>query len=334
MSITKAIARAAYWALVNLGRRRRYPGARFEPSVQWRGRFDAQVGEGAYIGPRSVLSGAAGAEIDIGEQVWIGADAELSALGRVEVGAHSSLQHRTQLHGDVRIGAGFIGAAGLYVSSGWHEFRTAPALPIRVQDRRKAQDGQMPRSRPVSIGEDCWLGINVAVMPGVRIGRGCVVGANSVVTRDLAPYSIAVGAPARVIGQRLDFAPPVLLDGALDEHVPYFYEGFRQIAAGDAALALRRRRGGFAAEHRFGLACAAPRGVTVTLQLDALAPLRLRHGAQAVAVAAGASSLAFEAAPDDDGVLRFAWSQESSTVLPDQLVVLGANASLPEQSSL
>lgn len=49
------------------------------------------------------------------------------------------------------------------------------------------------------VGEDSFLGKNVCVMPGVRIGRGCVIGANAVVTKDIPDYSIAVGVPAKVI---------------------------------------------------------------------------------------------------------------------------------------
>lgn len=326
MAVLRTFARAAYWALVNgWVRARRHPGARFEPSVQWRGGFGAEVGAGAYIGARTVLSGPAGAAISIGAHTWLGADAELSALGRVEIGPHSSLQHRTQLHGDVRIGAGFVGAAGLYISSGWHEFRANPALPIRLQDRRKAHDPAAPRSRPVTVGEDCWFGINVVVMPGVRVGRGCVVGANSVVTADLPAYSIAAGAPARVIGRRLEFAPPAALDAGDDQSIPYFYEGFVQIAPGDDAREPRRARGGFAAAPRFTLACAAAPGATLALRVDAAAPLTLRHGAAEVAVPAGISAPQFAATPDSDGLLHFAWA--GSTGVPDQLVVLGAGAS-------
>jgi acetyltransferase-like isoleucine patch superfamily enzyme len=54
----------------------------------------------------------------------------------------------------------------------------------------------------VVIGDDCWLGARVIVLPGVTLGAGCVVGAGSVVTKDLPPQSIAVGAPAKVVGTR------------------------------------------------------------------------------------------------------------------------------------
>jgi phosphonate metabolism protein (transferase hexapeptide repeat family) len=54
------------------------------------------------------------------------------------------------------------------------------------------------------IGHDVWLGHGVVVMPGVTIGTGAVVGSGAVVTRDIGPYEIAVGVPARVIKKRFD----------------------------------------------------------------------------------------------------------------------------------
>jgi lipopolysaccharide O-acetyltransferase len=54
-------------------------------------------------------------------------------------------------------------------------------------------------SSPVVIEEDVWLGESVSVLAGVRIGKGTIIGALSTVTKDIPPYSIAVGSPARVI---------------------------------------------------------------------------------------------------------------------------------------
>ncbi|KAI9146860.1 Sophorolipid acetyltransferase [Paramyrothecium foliicola] len=54
-------------------------------------------------------------------------------------------------------------------------------------------------AEPITIGNDCWLGANVTVLPGVTIGNGCTVGAGSVVTKSVPDYSVVVGVPAKVI---------------------------------------------------------------------------------------------------------------------------------------
>ena len=52
------------------------------------------------------------------------------------------------------------------------------------------------------IDNDVWIGDGVVIMPGCRIGQGAIIGANSVVTKDVAPYTICAGAPARVVKMR------------------------------------------------------------------------------------------------------------------------------------
>lgn len=54
---------------------------------------------------------------------------------------------------------------------------------------------------PISIGNNSWIGEGVIIMPGVTIGEGCVIGAHSVVSRNIPNYSIAVGSPAKIIKQ-------------------------------------------------------------------------------------------------------------------------------------
>lgn len=79
-----------------------------------------------------------------------------------------------------------------------------PIHPMLPGERRAIlnKDGEpkhMCYARPVHIGNDCWLGANVVVCPGVTIGDNCVIGAGSVVTRDVPPNSFAAGNPCRVI---------------------------------------------------------------------------------------------------------------------------------------
>jgi acetyltransferase-like isoleucine patch superfamily enzyme len=59
---------------------------------------------------------------------------------------------------------------------------------------------------PIHIGHDVWVGHNALILSGVTIGIGAVIGAGAVVTRDIPPYAIAVGSPARVIRHRFDTA--------------------------------------------------------------------------------------------------------------------------------
>lgn len=68
-----------------------------------------------------------------------------------------------------------------------------------VSDARKIGDRIDPSSFPVQIGENCFLGYGCVVLPGTSIGKHCIVGANSVVTRDVPDYSVIAGNPAAVV---------------------------------------------------------------------------------------------------------------------------------------
>ncbi len=64
------------------------------------------------------------------------------------------------------------------------------------------------RSAPVRIGRGAWIGVGAVVLPGVTVGEAAVVGANSVVTRDVPAYAIVAGNPARMIGDVRERVPP------------------------------------------------------------------------------------------------------------------------------
>jgi acetyltransferase-like isoleucine patch superfamily enzyme len=304
----------------------KFPSARFEPWVRWKGRGQFIIGKGVFVCSNAVMSSAAGATLELGDGVWVGPDSELAADGHIQVGERTSLQSRTQLLGDVELGAGCVAAPNLYVSSGWHAFARTPALPIRVQDYQKGRAPEKnERSRRVRIGDDCWIGINVVVTPGVTVGRGCVIGANSVVTRDLPPYTIAGGAPARPLGKRLEFVPPRSLDAASDSDIPYFYSGFRQLGrTQEEDAAPPRVRGGWPVRKSFVLALAAAEGNVVTLLVDAAVPGELAHGDRTAAIAPGQQTLVFSARLDQAGFLAFTWKAHNGRELSGLVVIRAA----------
>lgn len=67
--------------------------------------------------------------------------------------------------------------------------------PLVAEQRRLG----LERALPIAVGDDCWIGARVCVMPGVTIGDGCVIGAGSVVTRDVPAGQVAVGVPAKAV---------------------------------------------------------------------------------------------------------------------------------------
>lgn len=300
--------------------------AALHPSVDLIGTGQWHVGVGASVGRHSVLATSAGGSLHIGDGAWIGHDCEIDAAPCVRIGARTSLQHRSQVLGDVSMGAGCVCAANLYISSGQHRFADVPWLPVRVQDGLARQPGRPQQTTAVSIGDDCWFGIHVVVLPGVSIGRGCVIGAHAVVRHDLPPYSIAVGAPARVVGARLLFQPPEAISAAQDEHIPYFYAGLRQLpdSASDDTRCPRVREG-WPAGPSFTLAVAVSPGQQLALELHALCHGQLKHAGQALAVQPGPQRVTLAVQPGRWGLIDFEW-QAHQRGNRDGLVVLAARA--------
>lgn len=102
-----------------------------------------------------------------------------------------------------------------------------PIHPLLPNERREmlSATGEKKRlcyAKPVNIGNDCWLGANVTVCPGVTIGDNCVIGAGSVITRDIPANSFAAGVPCKVIREitELDsmiYKPEILSDYRVNE---------------------------------------------------------------------------------------------------------------------
>jgi acetyltransferase-like isoleucine patch superfamily enzyme len=98
-------------------------------------------------------------------------------------------------------GSGIVGHLEIVIGddvwTGHHVYITDQNHDYRDLERPISQQTQP--ERPVSIGDGSWLGHGSVILPGARIGRHVVIGANSVVTGEIPDYSVAVGAPARVV---------------------------------------------------------------------------------------------------------------------------------------
>ncbi|GLH74275.1 hypothetical protein GETHLI_27770 [Geothrix limicola] len=144
-------------------------------------------------------AGVEGAEhIILGDGVFIAYKTFLAALPLtgmsdclLEIGEGSCLGRFNHIYATHRVvlGSHVLTANNVYISDNLHGFRD-PSQPILKQ--------AVTQNRTVEIGAGSWLGHNVCVL-GAKIGRNCVVGANSVVTRDIPDYSVAVGVPAIII---------------------------------------------------------------------------------------------------------------------------------------
>ena len=100
--------------------------------------------------------------------------------------------------------AWFNAAGGITIGN---DVLIGPYAVIHSSNHRIPPKGQLIREagheeKPVSIGNDVWIGAGAIILPGVKIGDGAVVGAGAVVTKDVAPYSVVAGNPAQVIRKR------------------------------------------------------------------------------------------------------------------------------------
>ena len=76
---------------------------------------------------------------------------------------------------------------------------TISGLNHKYEDPSKAISEQGISTMPINIENDVWIGANSVVLPGVQIGNHSVIGAGSIITKDIPPYSVAVGNPARIV---------------------------------------------------------------------------------------------------------------------------------------
>ena len=148
-----------------------------DPPIDIRGARSIAIGANVWVGPGSWLYAEPEEATDVpvlvvGDGVCISGSCVLSAVA------------------SIRLGRDVLLARNVYISDHSHAYEDV-TRPVRKQG--------LVNVRPVTIGDGAWLGQGVVVCPGVNIGRGAVIGAGSVVRHDVPAYTVAVGAPARVV---------------------------------------------------------------------------------------------------------------------------------------
>lgn len=89
-----------------------------------------------------------------------------------------------------------------FILGGNHYYNTFSTYPFRV--KIMGEDREAYSNGPIIVGDDVWIGTDVIIMSGVKIGQGAVIAAGSVVVKDVPPYSIVGGNPAKIIKYRFD----------------------------------------------------------------------------------------------------------------------------------
>lgn len=165
---------------------------------------------------RLLLPRLLGLKTGAGVRVGGGVEWPLGNVANIEIGDHASLGQRGWFYlplpnrsAKIKIGSGTsVGNDFVITANGSIEIGRDCLLSYRVtvmDHSHVTGAGVTPvtsgltRAEPVSIGDKCFIGCNVVIMPGVKLGENCVVGANSVVTKSFEAGSVIAGAPARLL---------------------------------------------------------------------------------------------------------------------------------------
>lgn len=149
------------------------PLYRWSPRLLWGWRrallraFGARIGRDVRLHPRAHVFFPW--HLSVGDEATIAEDVLVYNLGPVSIGAQATVSHGVQL------------------CAGSHDYRDPAFVLLKP---------------PVNIGDCAWICTEAFVGPGVRVGEGAVVGARAVVTRDVDPWSVVAGNPARNVGRR------------------------------------------------------------------------------------------------------------------------------------
>lgn len=138
-----------------------------------------------------------------GKNVRVGRGSSFSGIENISMGDYSSLSVNTRIlttRAKVKIGNHVMLGAGLTIVSGNHRTDIIGKYMVDVKDEEKYPDDDLD----VVIEDDVWAGVGVTILKGVTVGKGSIIAAGSLVTKDVPPYSIVGGVPAKVIKMRFN----------------------------------------------------------------------------------------------------------------------------------
>ena len=168
----------------------------------------AKVGENLNICIRSNCTAEEVGHIEIGKNCEIYGTLQSMGKGKIRIGDHTAMYERSIVGS---IDSGTIGNC-VIISNEVHIFdnNNHPTSPKARQDmclqgfHTDAWHWKHAESKPIVIEDNVWIGERSTILKGVRIGTGAIVACNSVVTKDIPPYTIVAGNPARVVKEIAD----------------------------------------------------------------------------------------------------------------------------------
>lgn len=125
--------------------------------------------------------------------VIIQKNTEISIYQKIQIGKNSSIGKNSKVQGPIKIGENVMIGPELLTMTKNHKINNLN-MPMNTQGDTQPKE--------IVIGNDVWLGARVILLPGITIGNGAVIGAGTVVSKDIQPYDIVVGASQRVIRSR------------------------------------------------------------------------------------------------------------------------------------
>lgn len=174
-----------------------------DPRLSLTGKEDFNVDSKSTV--KNIIVNLSNGSLTINSGCWINNGVEFNPLGEIVIKKNTSIQRNSTFNGTVSIGHDVIIAPNVFISSSTHIFEYKSNYSTKAQDKLISKKEFLELyNKPVFIGDGVWLGINVVVMPGVSVGEHAIVGANSVVTKDIPANAIVAGSPAKVIRYRRD----------------------------------------------------------------------------------------------------------------------------------